>query len=445
MPTISLPDESAMLRRDFIYGVATSSFQIEGAIDTRIPCIWDTFCAQPNTIADNTNGDVACEHVKLWQQDVEMIAGLGVDAYRLSIAWGRVMNEDGSVNTQGLAFYQNLTAALNAKGIKVFVTLYHWDLPQYLEDQGGWLNRDTAHAFAQYADAVSKALGEDVYSYATLNEPFCSAYLGYEEGIHAPGKVGQAYGRQAAHHLLLAHGLAMKVLRKNVPNSMCGIVLNFSTAYSATDSQEDIDAARMGDEYHNHWYIQPLLEGTYPNVMAQISADAQPHIAQGDMDIIAQKNDFIGVNYYTRAVYKSDGQGWFEQVPPYGEDLTAMGWEIVPLAFTKLLVELHERYDLPPMYITENGAAFDDHLVDGEVVDKPRIDYFNSHLRAVNSAIEQGVDIRGYFAWSLMDNFEWALGYSKRFGIVYVDYASQKRTLKHSALAYKALLNNRLY
>ncbi len=433
-----------MLRREFTYGVATSSFQIEGATESRIPCIWDTFCAQPNTIADSSNGDLACEHVKYWQQDVAMIADLGVDAYRLSIAWGRVMNEDGSANVQGLQFYKDLVTALRQKNIKVFVTLYHWDLPQYLEAQGGWLNRDTAYAFALYADVVSNALGEQVYSYATLNEPFCSAYLGYEEGIHAPGKVGQAYGRQAAHHLLLAHGLAMQALRHNVPNSLCGIVLNFSTAYSATDSQADIDAARMGDEYHNHWYIQPLLEGTYPDVMSQIGVDAQPHIAPGDMDIIAQKNDFIGVNYYTRAVYRSDGEGWFEQVVPQGHALTAMGWEIVPDAFTKLLVELDQRYDLPPIYITENGAAFDDRLVAGEVVDQQRIDYFNSHLRAVDNAIKQGVDIRGYFAWSLMDNFEWALGYSKRFGIVYVDYATQQRTLKHSALAYKAMLSNRL-
>ncbi|MBS3798003.1 GH1 family beta-glucosidase [Pseudoalteromonas sp. BDTF-M6] len=444
MSTISLPDESPMLRREFIYGVATSSFQIEGAKDARTPCIWDTFCEQPNAIADHSNGAIACEHVKYWQQDVAMIADLGVDAYRLSIAWGRVMNVDGSINAQGLGFYRNLVEALVAKGIKVFVTLYHWDLPQHLEEQGGWLNRDTAYAFALYTEVVAKALGDRVYSYATLNEPFCSAYLGYEEGIHAPGKVGQANGRQAAHHLLLAHGLAMKVLRRCVPDSLCGIVLNFSTAYSASTREADVQAARKGDEYHNHWYIQPLLEGRYPDILNDLDAQSRPQVEEGDMAIIAQNNDFIGVNYYTRAVYKDDGHGWFEQVVPQGHALTAMGWEIVPDAFTKLLVELDQRYQLPPLYITENGAAFDDQLVAGEVVDQPRIDYFNSHLRAVDNAIRQGVDIRGYFAWSLMDNFEWSLGYSKRFGLVYVDYATQQRTLKHSALAYKALLSNRL-
>ncbi|MFY8274771.1 GH1 family beta-glucosidase [Pseudoalteromonas sp. SSDWG2] len=444
MSTISLPKQSAMMRRDFIYGVATSSFQIEGARDSRIDCIWDTFCAQPNTIEDGTHGDIACEHVKYWRQDVDMIADLGVDAYRLSVAWGRVMNEDGSVNKAGLQFYIDLVDALHAKNIKVFITLYHWDLPQYLEDKGGWLNRDTAHAFAHYTDIVSKALGEDVYSYATLNEPFCSAFLGYEAGIHAPGKTGKGNGRQAAHNLLLAHGLGMRVLRRNVPKSMCGIVLNFSTAYSASESPEDIAATRMGDEYHNHWYIQPLLEASYPDVINHLEPHERPVIEDGDMDIISEKNDFIGINYYTRAVFKSDGNGWFDQVVPQGDGLTAMGWEIVPDAFTKLLVDLNARYELPPIYITENGAAFDDSEVNGEVPDQPRIDYFNSHLRAVDSAMEQGVDIRGYFAWSLMDNFEWALGYSKRFGIVYVDYDTQKRTLKNSALGYKAMLNHRL-
>ncbi|MCF2860816.1 GH1 family beta-glucosidase [Pseudoalteromonas sp. Cnat2-41] len=444
MPKLTLPTESKMLQRDFIYGVATSSFQIEGARAARLPCIWDTFCRQPGAIVDGSHGDVACEHIARWQQDVELITNLGVDAYRLSIAWGRVMDEHGQPNQEGIRFYQNLVAALTAQGIKVFVTLYHWDLPQYLEDQGGWLNRQTAYAFAEYADVISQALGEQVYSYATLNEPFCSAYLGYEVGIHAPGKKGQRYGRQAAHHLLLAHGLAMQVLRRTVPSSECGIVLNFSTAYGASSSAADTHAAQLADQYHNLWYLQPLLEGRYPDVLALLPEDVRPEIGADDMAIISAKNDFIGINYYTRAVFASDGKGWFAQCEPTKTPLTAMGWEVVPEAFEKLLVDLHQRFSLPPLYITENGAAFDDQIVDGAIYDKPRIDYFNSHLNAVHNAIEQGVNIRGYFAWSLMDNFEWALGYSKRFGIVHVDYHTQQRTLKDSALAYKGLLENRL-
>lgn len=440
----TLPSNSPMMRKSFIYGVATSSFQIEGAHESRLPCIWDSFCQRVGAISDSSNGEVACEHVKLWQQDVEMIESLGVDAYRLSIAWGRVVNENGEPNLNGLAFYKTLCQRLQALGIKVFVTLYHWDLPQHLEDKGGWLNRQTAYEFARYADIVSHHLGELVDSYATLNEPFCSAYLGYEIGIHAPGKQGQFNGRQAAHHLLLAHGLAMRVLRKNVPKVESGIVLNFANAHSETDAKADTDAAKLADQYHNHWYIAPLLTGEYPPVMQRLNAQSRPVVEAQDMAIISEPVDFIGVNYYTRNIYRSDGHDWFEQVLPSGDGLTEMGWEVVPEAFTQMLLELHQAYQLPKMYITENGAAFADQLENGQVHDVARLAYFQGHLNAVHSAIEQGVDIQGYFAWSLMDNFEWALGYSKRFGIVHVDFDTQQRTLKDSALAYKALLEARV-
>ncbi|WP_334059565.1 GH1 family beta-glucosidase [Alteromonas sp. S005] len=444
MKNINLPSNSMMLSKDFLFGVATSSFQIEGDRKGRLDCIWDTFCEEDGTISDATNGDIACDHVALWKQDVALIENLGVDAYRLSISWPRVMLQDGTVNEVGMQFYVNLVNEIVKRGMKVFVTLYHWDLPQYLEDDGGWLNRDTAYAFEKYAEAVAKALGEKVYSYATLNEPFCSAYLGYEAGIHAPGKTGMGNGRKAAHHLLLAHGLALKVLNHHCPSSQNGIVLNFSNCHTTTDSEPDKRAAKLADDYHNQWYLQPIIEGRYPDVIDMLDADSKPEIFEGDMDIISQPIDYLGINYYTRTLYQSDGNGWFEIVPPETNELTAMGWEITPDAFAELLIELNERYDLPPIYITENGAAMDDVLNDGEVIDDTRTAYFHTHLNAVNQAIDKGVDIRGYFAWSLMDNFEWALGYSKRFGIVYVDYDTQKRTLKQSALAYSKLVKSRI-
>jgi beta-glucosidase len=259
MQKITLAPQSKMLNKDFVYGVATSSFQIEGAVDQRLPCIWDTFCATPDKIADSSNGDIACEHVKLLQQDIELIASLGVDAYRFSISWPRVINQDGTINEQGMSFYVDLVDGLLAKGIKPFATFYHWDLPQHLEEKGGWLNRDTAYQFRDYVAHVISVLGNKVHSYATLNEPFCSAYLGYEIGVHAPGKTGQGNGRKAAHHLLLAHGLAMQVLQEKSADTLNGIVLNFTPCYPRTDATEDLAATEKADQYINQWYAKPLF------------------------------------------------------------------------------------------------------------------------------------------------------------------------------------------
>ena len=270
MAHYSLPQGSKMLSKQFTYGVATASFQIEGGVDDRLPCIWDTFCATEGKIADNSNGDVACDHYNHWRDDIELIDSLGVDAYRLSLSWPRLIKLDGSLNQSGVDFYINILDALNAKKIKPYVTLYHWDLPQHLEDKGGWLNRDTAYQFADYVDLVTKAFGDRVFSYATLNEPFCSSYLGYEAGIHAPGKSSRADGRQAAHHLLLAHGLGMQVLKKNAPNAQNGIVLNFTPCYSASDSHEDIAATQFADDYFNQWYIKPIFDKCYPDIMSQL-------------------------------------------------------------------------------------------------------------------------------------------------------------------------------
>ncbi len=439
--SISLLPDSFLLKPEFTFGVATASFQIEGARSQRLDCIWDTFCEKPDAIADQSHGDVACDHVARWQQDVDMIADLAVDAYRLSISWPRVMNQDGTINKQGMAFYVQLLTALKARNIKTYVTLYHWDLPQYLEDNGGWLNRDTAYKFQEYAELVTQHLGHLVDSFATLNEPFCSAYLGYEVGVHAPGIKSQQAGRQAAHHLLLAHGLAMQVLRKNCPDTEAGIVLNFSPTYPLT--ADDKKAAKLADQYHNQWYIKAVLEGTYPSLFDELADEVKPTILAGDMAIISQAVDFIGVNYYTRIHYKHTADGWFEEASLTNVRVTDMGWEVYPQGLTELLVSLHQQYDLPKMYITENGAAMADTLENGEVNDIERVDYYHTHLNAVCDAIRQGVDIQGYFAWSLMDNFEWAYGYEKRFGLVYIDYQSQQRILKESAKQYRALLKQR--
>lgn len=428
----------------FTLGVATSSFQIEGGAEGREPCIWDTFCEQPGKIADGSHGLVACDHINLWKEDIALIASLNVDAYRFSISWPRIIRADGSVNQEGLDFYIGILDTLAQRNIKAYVTLYHWDLPQYLEDKGGWLNRDTAFAFAEYVDVVTKAFGDKVYSYATLNEPFCSAYLGYEVGVHAPGKVGKEYGKKAVHHLLLAHGLGMKVLRKNVPDTESGIVLNFTPFYPASDSDKDKTATKLAHDHFNDWYIRPIIEGEYPGLLESLPPEHCPLIEEGDMETISQPIDFLGVNYYTRAKVKDDGGEDPKQLdPPEDCEKTAMGWEVYPQGLTDLLLQLHNDYRLPPLLITENGLASDDHLIDGVVNDEQRIRYLQTHMDAVTEAVNQGVNITGYFVWSLLDNFEWALGYEKRFGIVYVDYETQKRTLKNSALALRKMLAQR--
>ncbi|WP_341206208.1 GH1 family beta-glucosidase [uncultured Psychrosphaera sp.] len=444
MTAIKLPKDSKMLSPKFTFGVATASFQIEGGVEDRLPCIWDTFCATDGKIADNSDGKTACDHYNLWQQDIDLIESLSVDAYRLSISWPRVITLDGQLNPKGVKFYTDLLDGLNAKGIKTFVTLYHWDLPQHLEDQGGWLNRDTAYKYAEYVDLITQALGNRVHSYATFNEPFCSAFLGYEIGVHAPGVVGKEFGRKAAHHILLAHGLGMKVLQKNSPDSLNGIVLNFTPCYPSTDSDADKLAADYADQYINQWYIKPLFDASYPKMIDELDENCKPEILDGDMDIIAQPLDFLGVNYYTRLTYSAPTQaGEFYTELEHLYPRTDIGWEIYPKALTELLVSLNTQYKLPPVYIAENGAAMPDKMEDGVINDLDRIDYYHKHLNAVNDAIEQGVDIQGYFAWSLMDNFEWAEGYLKRFGIVRVNYVTQQRTIKNSGHAYKALISQR--
>lgn len=437
-----LPDDSRMWRPEFEFGVATSSYQIEGAVDEdgRTPSIWDEFCQQPGAILDSENGDIACDHYHRWQQDIDLIASLNVDCYRLSIAWPRIIPEPGVVNAKGLAFYERLIDALKARGIKVFVTLYHWDLPQYLEDQGGWLNRETAYRFAEYARVIAHHFGNKIDIYATLNEPMCSAWLGYRFGTHAPGKKGEQEGFLAAHHLLLAHGLAMPELRQWAPQARCGIVVNASPGFAASASQADQQAALDHDSEDHHWFIEPVLEGHYPASVLERYAAIMPDFASEDLKQIQQPIDFLGLNYYSRSLIRAeDGQP--QKVTPAADvECTHIGWEIYPQGLTTLLTRLQQRYDLPPIYIAENGAASNDHLIAGAVDDPQRVRYFQQHLMAVDEAIRKGVEVKAYYAWSLMDNFEWAYGYQQRFGLVYVDYTNQQRILKTSGRCYQQML-----
>ncbi|WP_337841849.1 GH1 family beta-glucosidase [Rheinheimera sp.] len=444
MSMYQLPEHSLLRKKQFLYGVATASFQIEGAADSRLPCIWDTFCATAGKIKDGSDGKTACDHLRLWRDDLDLIESLGVDAYRLSLSWPRLIQLDGELNPAGLQFYIDLLDELKARNIKSFVTLYHWDLPQHLEDKGGWLNRDTAYKFADYVEKVSTALGDRVYSYATLNEPFCSSFLGYEAGIHAPGLTGRGNGRKSAHHLLLAHGLGLQVLRRTAPHSLNGLVLNFTPCYPHTDSPADKVVAEQADQYYNQWYLQPVMTGQYPEYFNRLTDEEKPVIEAGDMALISQPLDFLGVNFYTRHVYTANADHEFAVVEIKDAEKTDIGWEIYPQAFYDLLTSMHQKYKLPPIYITENGAAGADKLENGQVQDEQRQRYYQLHLNALHQAVEAGVNVQGYFAWSLMDNFEWAEGYSKRFGIVYVDYNTQQRTIKQSGHAYRQLLQSRV-
>lgn len=446
--SISLPKTSPMLDPQFIFGVATAAFQIEGAnqLDGRITSIWDTFCATPGKVLNGDDGSIACDHYHNWQEDIELIKSLDVDAYRLSIAWPRLMDQDGDVNPKGIAFYRNLLSQLKANNIQTFVTLYHWDLPQHLEDEGGWLNRETAYKFRDYAQLAATELGQWVDVWTTFNEPWCSSVLGYGEGIHAPGLKDHAKARQAGHHILLAHGLAMPVLKQTCPHAQAGIVLNMSKSYPADHNPSSMMASLLAEALDNHFFIEPLLKGTYPDIIAALKPELIPQIEAADMDIIQAPMDYLGLNYYTCNHAKWQPQQGIQTIlkPDSEVEYTDIGWEINPNSLFELLTNLQQQYQLPPIYITENGAACDDQLVDGEVRDEQRIRYLNGHLNAIDQAIEKGVDIRGYFAWSLMDNFEWAEGYSKRFGLVHVDYATQKRTLKASAKAYRELISSRI-
>ena len=439
---LSLTDLELKARfpHDFVWGVATSAFQIEGAntADGRGPSIWDTFCAQPGVIADGTDGSRACEHYQRWQADLDLIANLGVNTYRFSVAWPRVQPlGSGAWNSKGLDFYERLVDGMLERGLAPYLTLNHWDLPQALQDQGGWANRDICHRFVEYALGMHQRLGDRVASIATHNEPWVMAILGYETGIFAPGIKERGIAMQAAHHLLLSHGMAVRALREAGCKAELGIVLNLSPIHAATDSAEDVAKARLDDGRLVRWFMDPLYKASYPqDILDHLGADAPP-VQEGDMDIIATPIDFMGINYYSRTVVRAEGS---YDVHSSGLEVTEMDWEVYPQGLTELLVRLHQDYPVPSLMITENGGAFKDPLVNGQVHDADRTRYLQTHIEAVHQAMQQGVPMKGYMVWSLMDNFEWASGYAKRFGIVYVDYETQQRILKDSAKWYRDFL-----
>jgi beta-glucosidase len=458
-PTATLSatdDQSALidtLPADFRWGVATSSYQIEGAVDEdgRTPSIWDTFCRVPGAVVNSDHGDVACDHYHRMPQDVALMRDLAVDSYRFSVAWPRVQpGGRGPANPAGLAFYDRLVDELLGSGIDPWVTLYHWDLPQELEDAGGWPARDTAYRFADYAMLVFDKLSDRVRTWTTLNEPWCSAMLGYAYGVHAPGRRDFAASMAAVHHLLLGHGLATQRMRAAATGPIdVGITLNMGTSAPETDSELDRDAARRSDGLGTRLYLDPLRHGRYP---ADVVEDLAKRgvtlpVEAGDLEIISAPIDVLGVNYYMGHLFSGvDEQGRAEDADgnpvqrtvPRGLPRTAMDWEIFPAGLTDLLTRIDRDYPGLPMVITESGAAFDDTADgDGFVRDVDRTAYQAAHVAAVAEARRRGADVRGYFAWSLLDNFEWAYGYDKRFGIVRVDYDTQRRTPKQSALWYR--------
>ena len=436
---------------DFLWGAATAAFQIEGSttVDGRGPSIWDTFAATPGKVLDGDNGEPACDHYNRSTQDVALMSDLGLAAYRFSVAWPRIMPQGGGpVEPRGLAFYDRLVDDLLAKEIQPIATLYHWDLPQALEDKGGWRDRDTAYRFADYAAVVHERLGDRVKAWSTLNEPWCSAFLGYCNGMHAPGVTDPKASLEAAHHLLLGHGLALRAMRAQAPaDHRFSIVLNFTTVWADHDDAAHAEAVRKADGLHNRILLDPVLGRGYPqDVLDDVSwlGDWERVIHDGDVDIIGTPIDWLGVNYYSpsRVAPAADpeavtggpfpGLRGVDLLPPRGE-LTGFGWEQNADAFAELLVRLGRDAGGVPIVVTENGSAFPDVPdEDGRIVDPQRTRYLLDHLRAVHQALSAGVDVRGYLAWSLLDNFEWAAGYSQRFGVVHVDYETQRRTVKHS-------------
>jgi beta-glucosidase len=441
-----------------VWGAATAAFQIEGSttVDGRSDSIWDEFCRRPGAVVGGDTGDPGADHYRRFERDVALMSELGLGAYRFSIAWPRVRPDGAGVNERGLDFYERLVDRLLEHDIAPWATLYHWDLPQTLEQRGGWANRDTAYRFADYAQSVLARLGDRVPVWTTLNEPWCSAFLGYASGRHAPGRTEPDAAVAAVHHLLLAHGLAMGQIRELAPASQAGLTLNlFPVVPADPRSVSDVDAARRIDGLQNRIFLDPVLRGEYPS---DVVSDLAPfgfagQVHDGDLAIISAPVDLLGVNYYRGHTVTGEPDGALGDGPSEwvgaehvrflsrGLPLTDSGWEVQPPGLTEVLVRLHRDYPNIPLHITENGAAYRDLIdPDGQIRDHQRIAFLDSHLRAAHAAIEHGVDLRGYFYWSLLDNFEWAEGYAKRFGIVHVDYASQRRTPKNSAWWYARVI-----
>jgi beta-glucosidase len=440
----------------FAWGVATSSYQIEGAAtkDGRGESIWDRFSKTPGKVGDGTNGDVACDHYHRFREDIALMKSLGVKHYRFSIAWPRILPTGrGKVNQPGLDFYGRLVDALLEAGIEPFVTLYHWDLPQVLQDEGGWTRRLAAEAFVEYSSVVARALGDRVKKWITHNEPWCTSMLGYQQGIHAPGLKDYRAALAASHHVLLSHGLAVPVIRSESPGAEVGITLNLTPGEPASPSAADHDAARHFDGYFNRWFLDPLFGRHYPADMIadHIAAGHLPPegltvVQPGDLDAIAVKCDFLGINYYSRAVLRSDKVPEAENEPRQvfvapEKERTEMGWEVYPDGLRELLLRVHLDYRPRKIYVTENGVSYSTPPgADGRVRDEKRLTFLRDHFVAARRAMEGGAPVAGYFVWSLLDNFEWDRGYSQRFGIVWVDYKTQQRIPKDSALWYRGVI-----
>jgi beta-glucosidase len=445
-PSSPAHDFPAFPRR-FIWGASTASYQIEGAVseDGRGGSVWDTFCAEPGRIADGSSGAVACDHYHRYRDDVALMRELNLKAYRFSVAWPRVLPEGrGRINEKGLDFYDRLVDCLLEAGIEPYATLYHWDLPQVLEDEGGWPVRGTIDAFAEFSEAVARRLGDRVRHWITHNEPWCAAWLGYGLGEHAPGRRSRRDALAACHNLLLSHGRAVEILRAECPEAEVGITLNPEQVYAASDSPADVAAARSVDGFKNRWFLDPLFHGTYPSDMIEEFGEDVPTVLDGDMDLISAPIDLLGVNTYSRALIEADPEtGRPIHIRPMASLYTHMGWEVYPDGLEDLLVRLHEDYGPKQLYVTENGSSFTDVLThDRKVLDPERTDYLQAHIEACARAIARGARLSGYFAWSLLDNFEWAFGYQMRFGIVYVDYPSLERVPKASARWYASFIRS---
>jgi beta-glucosidase len=431
----------------FKFGAATAAYQIEGAWneDGRGESIWDTFCRTPGAVAGGDTGDVACDHYHRWRDDLDLLAAMRIESYRFSISWPRVQPDGrGALNRRGVRFYRRLVEGLLERGIEPVATLYHWDLPQALQDTGGWAARDTTERFADYAAAMAAELGDVVGQWITHNEPWVVAFLGHAEGRKAPGIRDWPTALRVSHHLLVSHGLAVRALRAGTPEGTpVGITLNLHPQRPVRASQEDIAAARIADGYANRWFLDPVLRGSYPDDLVEVFARSfgpPDSVRPGDLALTSEPIDFLGVNYYFPHRVSADptvaplGVRHAEPVGP----LTTMGWEQDPSGLHEILTRVARDYGSLPIYITENGAAFDDgNVVDGYVDDPARVEYLEGHLAALARAIADGVDVRRYFAWSFLDNFEWEHGYDQRFGLVHVDYATQRRVPKRSGLWYR--------
>jgi beta-glucosidase len=453
--TMTFTDLPAAIQRsdfasDFLWGVSTSAYQIEGAaaVDGRVPSIWDTFSETPGKVRDGSTGAVACDHYHRWEEDLDLAKAMGLNSYRFSIAWTRIFNGvDAQPNAQGLAFYSKLVDGMLARGLQPWCTLYHWDLPQYLQDAGGWENRATIDAYLHYVDVMTKHLGDRIKHWITHNEPWCTAMHGNWDGMHAPGKKSLPVALQVCHNVLVSHGRAVPLIRANVPGAQVGIALSLHPIKPATDSADDLAAVDRHDALRNRWFLDTLYGRGYPSLALELVGADAPSVLPGDMEAIAVPMDFLGVNYYFPEVVKNAPEQYPLRtaiVHPQGVQRTDFGWEVSPQGMVDLLARVARDYPTGDLYVTENGSSYDDHVgADGAVNDTARRDYLIRHLMAMRDVIAAGGKIKGYFAWSLLDNFEWAEGYLRRFGLTYIDYATQRRTVKQSGRWYSAFVQGK--